>query len=238
VSRSPTLPFPRNVLQSELGGELERALADLLAMEALPTAGAAARRRTGVRRLPDRFPRLLALYGKKRAGKTSMGLFLERRYAGVVQIGFSEPIMAEVNAWLRESGLPHVIDDVNKAHPRYRYVLQMWSQARTLCDARYWLDPLEGRIQHALAAGARTVVLPGLRLPSEKEEIERIGGQVWKIVRVLGEDDADRTDAHLTETALDCVPEASFARVLRNDASSLLGWLRIVRAAVEDTSSG
>lgn len=186
----------------------------------------------GTHELPQAMPSLLALHGARRCGKTSMAEFLERRYKDVVQLGFSTPMIHELNGYLAFSG--HVVDDVNKADPDYRYLVQMWAQARRFEDAGYWSQPLVSACQEELARGARLVLMPGLREQIEKDAVESLGGEVWKIVNPnLPDDSRSAASRHPIERALDHLPDSAFARVVVNDAPDLLGWCRIVEEIVE-----
>ena len=129
----------------------------------------------------------------------------------------------------------HVLDDENKVDPRYRYLLQMWGQARRFEDPRYWLDQLEDLyLQTVGSDSAQLVLMPGLREPAEKDEVERLGGEVWKLVRPGLPDDQDVTSRHPNETALDDMPDSAFARVIVNDAPDLIGWCRTIEEALHE----
>lgn len=226
------LPFELDRFPADLRVELERAIAAVRVMEPLPP-GHELISRLGEHELPAGAPRILGLHGAKRCGKTSLADFLEIHFAGVVQYGFSEPMVGEVNAYLAGSG--HLIDDANKADPRYRYLVQMWAQARRFENPRYWIDPLIAGCRRELAAGARMVLLPGLREPLEWEAVSLLGGEVWKIVNpnLPALSAADKADQHPIERALAHVPDSDFDRTLLNDAENALAWCRLVRATVD-----
>jgi hypothetical protein len=230
-----SLPFNLAGLPSDVRRELVRAVTDVLALEPLPTTPQNDWHH-GHRALPDHLPRIVAVYGGKRTGKTSFADFLQRRYAGVHQLGFSVPMIVEANEYLAPYG--HVVDDVNKADLRYRYLIQMWATARRAEDPHYWIGPLESEIERALGEGARLVLLPGIRDPLEWDAIERSGGEIWKVVNPNVAEDDSPTSSHPIEHALDHKRDDEFTRLIVNDARSLLGWCRIAAAEIEASPAG
>jgi hypothetical protein len=229
LSSTPGLPLEIDTYPEDVRERLLQALAAVLAMEPLPPH-VVGHEHLGTHPLPAGMPKLVALHGKKRCGKTSMAEFLEERYQGVVQLGFSAPMIVETNEYLAPFG--HVIDDVNKADPRYRFLLQMWAEARRVEDPNYWVGPLSQACQAALETGARLILMPGLRELLEKDTVEALGGEVWKIVNpnLPPEDEARQ---HPIETALDHLPDEAFAKVLVNDAPNLLEWCRVVDVVIK-----
>lgn len=212
---------------SPLGNsDVDTALAAVLAREPLPP-GHVRIQREGRRDLPDTCPPLIALYGKKRAGKTTLADMLARRYAHVRALSFSYPIIQEVNRVLAGSG--HMLTDANKADADYRYLLQAWGQARRLERRSYWCDLLASEIRAAWTDGCRLVLAAGLREPYELEMITRLGGETWKIVRPS----SALEDAHPIETALDHVPDDFFARVIVNEDDRPVTLLRTAVRSLE-----
>ena len=249
VKSFPSLPLHLDTYPAPLAQDVARAIDQVTAMAPLP-AGRLGHGLTGRHPLPSPLPHLIAIYGKKRTGKTSSADFIEQRYGGVTQFAFSALIAKEINDYLatwppyrppsdlhgRTVTRPrHVLDDENKVDPRYRYLLQMWGQARRFEDPRYWLDQLEDLyLQTVGSDSAQLVLMPGLREPAEKDEVERLGGEVWKLVRPGLPDDQDVTSRHPNETALDDMPDSAFARVIVNDAPDLIGWCRTIEEALHE----
>lgn len=235
VARSlPAPPLHLGTYSPALEKDVLKAINQVAAIDPLPLV-AKVPQKEQKEPLPAGLPKLIAIYGKKRAGKTSLADTVEERYSGVSQIAFSSLIIEEVNDYLATlPGKTHVIDDENKADPRYRYLLQMWGQARRFEDPRYWLDQLDDLYRQALAQGnTKLVLMPGLREPAEKAEVERLGGEVWKITKPdIGLQDA--TSLHPNETALDNVPNAAFARIVVNDAPDATGWSAIVDKTIHE----
>lgn len=234
----------RETYPAELEGRLSEAIGNVLAMEPLPPGP---RRRPRIARhdLPAEAPRLLAAYGKKRAGKTTVADFLAIHYRGVVEVAFSTPMIHEVNEFLIAHG--HRITDHNKANSNYRRLLQTWAEARRFEQADYWTAPLIAKAEAELARGARMVIASGLRQPDEMEAFYNAGGEVWKVVRIpscpececrieephqegctLAEtwpehapDEDPLTDKHYTEIAFDTTPDEEFSLVIENDGDLL-----------------
>lgn len=230
----PPLPHDLTALSDDVREELERAVDNVLAMGPLPHSHHG-HHNPGTKPLPALLPHLIAVHGPKRSGKTSMADFIQQRYQGVAQLGFSAPMIAEVNDYLAPLG--HVLDDDNKAHPNYRYLLQMWAQARREEQADYWLKPLVDACRRELASGARLVLMPGLREPIEKEAVESLEGEVWKVVNPrLPVTEADHTSRHPIERALDDLPDEAFARIVVNDKPNLLDWCREVDRVLKEYS--
>lgn len=200
-------------------------------MEPLEAGVVEKERPSGRHPLPAKIPGLIAIYGKKRTGKTTVADFLTRHYAGVVQVAFSGPMIDELNRYLDGTG--HQITDVNKADPRYRYLVQMWAQARRFEDPDYWNKRVLEAVRAKAATGVRLVVASGLREPEEKFAIERAGGEVWKVTRPGLEAGSEIVDVHYNELALDAMPDFEFNRVFVNDGS----LLHLCRRVVADLES-
>ena len=218
----------------ELRREVKVAVADVLTSKPLPTSPMT-HKKGRTRQLPAEAPRILALYGKGRSGKTALAEFIGRRYADVAHVDFSAAMIAEVNELLDGTG--HRLDDRNKANARYRALLQAWAQGRRFEDPDYWLQRVHARVAAARSHGAELVVVAGLREPREKEAIERWGGEVWKIVRP-GVKVAGAAAKHRNETALYHVPDSEFAHVIVNTEGGYLSFLRKVRAGLHERNSG
>lgn len=234
----------RESYPADLDGRLDEAIAAVLEMEPLPP-GPRRRPRIARHQLPEQAPYLLAAYGKKRAGKTTVADFLAIHYQGVVEIAFSAPMISEVNLFLADSG--HHITDHNKANARYRRLLQVWAEARRYEQADYWTAQLIARAERALNAGARMVIASGLRQPDEMEAFYAAGGEVWKVVRIpscpececrveerhqqgctldgiwpkRNPDEDPIADRHYNEVALDSTPDEEFSLVIENDGDLL-----------------
>lgn len=189
--------------------------------------------------LPERIPRLIAIYGKKRTGKTSLADYIVRNYASVIQIDFSSVIIEEINDYLAtwkpwsEEPSKHIIDDANKADPRYRSLLQMWAQGRRFENPRYWLEKLNARCAE-MQGDNRLILMAGLREPAEKEEIERLNGEVWKVTRPNLPEDKDKTSLHINETALDGTADEEFARVIINESNDLSDWEGVIKKTLHE----
>lgn len=133
------------------------------------------------RSLPASHPRLIGLRGAPRAGKDVVAASFASNYIGVRRIAFSEPIIAELNAFL----MPffHVIVEENKSHLPYRRALQQWATMRKLEDAEYWAGQVKKMVQNIWAEGAQLVVATGVRDLSDVGAIRDLGGEIWHVQR-------------------------------------------------------
>lgn len=165
---------------------------------------------TGQEPAPEGSPRLLGLAGAPRAGKDVLAADLAGQYAGVVRVAFSDPIIAEVNAFLVPHG--HAICERTKSHPPYRRLLQQWGLMRRRESEGYWTGRLGERIGALHGQGAACVIATGVRAPSDVELIEQLGGVVWRVVRPGAHADV----SHPIERALAAMPDERFGAVLVN----------------------
>jgi hypothetical protein len=238
------LKLHREIYSDELNQRLDQAFSALADLSPLPP-GPRRRVRVPIHELPSGAPSLLAAYGKKRAGKTTVADFLAIHYRDVVEIAFSAPMITEVNEYLATSG--HFITDHNKANKHYRYLLQVWAEARRAEKEDYWTSQLLERAKAEIAKGARMVIASGLRQPDEMEAFFSAGGEVWKVLRIpscpececraeeahqqgctLAEtwpasspESDPLTDLHYNEIALDMTPDEKFSLVIENDGDLL-----------------
>ncbi len=98
-----------------------------------------------------------------------------------------------------------------------REVLQVvGGGARERIGERIWIDLLLARLRAMSTGEATRIVIDDVRYPDEKEALESLGGQVWRLVRtdLPASGDRDRS-----ETACDHLPDVAFAAVLRRSGS-------------------
>ncbi len=81
--------------------------------------------------------------------------------------------------------------------------------ARTHLSPTVWIDLWRNAY---LRSSAPRVVVDDVRYPNEKQALEQLGGQVWRLVRTDVPDSGDRDPS---EVACDHLPDAAFAQVLR-----------------------
>lgn len=254
------LPLQIDRYPDELRGRVFEAVQTVLDSQPLPP-GPTRKQRQPRHQLPGQAPFLVAAYGKKRAGKTTVADFLAIHFQEVTEISFSSPMIEEVNSFLAHSG--HLITDHNKADVRYRFLLQVWAEARRFEQADYWTERILGSARSALDGGARMVIAAGLRQPDEMEAFYAHGGEVWKVARVAscsvcgarvdephepgcreegyGHSDApsdERTERHYTEIALDEMPDERFSLVIENDGDLLALCSKAITAVTLERREG
>ncbi len=88
--------------------------------------------------------------------------------------------------------------------------------ARERIGERIWIDLLLERLQAMPPGEAARLVIDDVRFPDEKDALESLGGQVWRLVRT---DLPASRDRDRTETACDHLPDVAFAAVLRRSGS-------------------
>lgn len=168
---------------------------------------------------PAGAPTLIGLAGAPRAGKDVIAADLAARYAGVRRVAFSDPIIAEVNAFLAAHG--RAICERTKSHAPYRRLLQQWGLMRRREDEHHWTARLGELIGALRADGARCVIATGVRAPSDVDLIEHLGGVVWRVVRPGAQADV----SHPIERALAAMPDERFAAVITNSTEGDLSVL-------------
>lgn len=221
----------------ELREALESALRDVIDAPPVPPGREWLPKRLGKRPLPEGLPPLIAVYGKKRTGKTLFGELMVQHYADVALVSYSAPFIAEINHLL--APYSHRLTDTNKDNHHYRRLLQYWAQARRFEDHDYIIERIAAQAQAAYGAGTKLVIAAGLREPEEKAAVEDAGGEVWKIVRPALALDHDSASRHYNEIALDMVADEEYGQVIVNPSevparfSDLVGYCRAIVAAVE-----
>ncbi len=81
--------------------------------------------------------------------------------------------------------------------------------ARAHISPTVWIDLWRSAY---LRSAAPRVVVDDVRYPNEKQALERLGGQVWRLVRTDAPDSGDRDPS---EIACDHLPDTAFAHVVR-----------------------
>lgn len=121
---------------------------------------------------------LVGVSGKPRSGKDVFAEYICANYEGVERLNFSDPILSEVNGWLRPSG--RLITQANKSNPLHRTLLQVWGRARRFEYEQYWVRSLRQAIE---GSEAQLVIACGVRAPSDLELVEELGGICLRVVR-------------------------------------------------------
>ncbi|QDQ14314.1 hypothetical protein [Streptomyces spectabilis] len=154
----------------------------------------------------------IALIGRARSGKDSVGARLIARY-GYTRLAFADPLkdMAiGINPWISYDvpgfikhgtiRLADLIEHVGweRAKEEYsevRSTLQRIGQHMRSIDPDYWIDRLTKR----LARTSGPIVVTDVRYPNEVDKLDRYGFRIVRIARPS----IESTDAHESETALD-----------------------------------
>lgn len=153
--------------------------------------------------------RNVALIGRARSGKDSVGARLVDRY-GYKRLAFADPLkdMAlEINPWVPTTigvvvRLHRLIMDVGweyakENYPEVRRILQHTGESVRRRDPDYWVSTL---LQDAAEVDGPMVVTD-VRYPNEARTLKRHGFRLVRIIRPsLGDPDPN---AHISETALD-----------------------------------
>ena len=208
------LPFPGGPEFQEIHG----AAAEVLQSEPLPAEWERKTVEPGREPLPRGLTPLIGLSGKARAGKDTIADYILSRYAGVSRLNFSDPIIAEANAWLDGTG--HQITEGNKSEPVYRHLLQSWGASRRTEESDYWTRQLQQRVKDLWAGGSTLVLLCGVRTPTDLELVEKLGGGHWRVIRPGNRYRAE----HQIEKMLDELPRETMT-VIENPAEGDLGVL-------------
>lgn len=155
----------------------------------------------------------VALIGRARSGKDSVGARLESRY-GYTRLAFADPlkdIALEINPWIPTTPgvvvrLHRLIADVGweyakDNYPEVRRILQHTGQSVRDRDPDYWIRALT---RQAVELEGGPIVVTDVRYPNEAMALSRLGFRLVRVVRPsLGD---PSPDAHESETALDDQP--------------------------------
>ncbi|QPB09562.1 dNMP kinase [Streptomyces phage Sycamore] len=157
----------------------------------------------------------IALIGRARSGKDSVGARLESRY-GYVRLAFADPLkdMAlEINPLIPTSPgiyarLAPLIRDVGwefakDSYPEVRRILQHTGQSVRDRDPDYWVRALVSRVHDAWEYGAN-VTVTDVRYPNEADALKRLGFRTVRVIRPSLGDLPE--DSHESETALEGFP--------------------------------
>lgn len=157
--------------------------------------------------------RNVALIGRARSGKDSVGARLESRY-GYTRLAFADPLkkMAlEVNPWIvygiggmQSIRLADLIEHVGwerakDEYPEVRRILQATGQSVRDRDPIHWLRLMMASLDAARLAGAN-VVVTDVRYPNEANTLRLLG---FRMVRIIRPSLDDHSPTHASETALD-----------------------------------
>jgi hypothetical protein len=140
---------------------------------------------------------ILALHGRARSGKDTVGRYLEERH-GFTCISFADPIRAAMRAafeltdWHFDAGKEIPLDGLGKS-PRQLMQLFGTEFGRNLIHPDCWLIVSEHRCY-----GVENLVVTDCRFPNEAEWARARGGFVLEIVRP----NAPAVAAHSSEDGL------------------------------------
>ncbi|QPB09708.1 dNMP kinase [Streptomyces phage Shaeky] len=154
----------------------------------------------------------VALIGRARSGKDSVGARLVSRY-GYKRLAFADPLkdmVLEINPWVPTTPgvvvrLHRLIQDVGwdyakETYPEVRRILQHTGQSVRRQDPNYWVRVMRDTIDHTTGR----LVITDVRYPNEADFLAGYGFRLVRINRpALGDPDPN---AHISETALDDYP--------------------------------
>jgi hypothetical protein len=155
---------------------------------------------------------IVALAGRAGTGKTTISHYLGQKY-GFVRLAFADPLKRLAQRYFGFS--PGEIGE--RKTPAGRRTLQgIGMMFREQVAPDYWVRQMTPRLD-ALVAEGHKIIIDDCRFPNEKQLTESRGGAVWRVVRA-GQQIEYGPD-HITETALDPLPDAGFAAVITNNGS-------------------
>lgn len=166
-------------------------------------------------------PIVIGVTGLKGSGKNEVFHALNEGFSNVHHICMSDPIYAEVRAFLGATQ-----DEMEKNKAFYRPLLQWWGiYRRTKQGTDYWVKRAAERYQR-LAHRANVVVFTSVRMLNEVDMIKALGGRIWRVVRPGVE-----CDGHVTETQqLQIQPDMS----ITNDSTLETLHNRVVNAFIDE----
>lgn len=146
---------------------------------------------------------------------------------------FSDPIIAEANAFLAAAGTSREITPENKSWPPYRKLLQTYGLERRRADPSYWSKKLREEVNSLVAIGD-VVILTGVRTPDDLTFVRSfaepgLAPQVWKVYRPGNTYRAE----HDIEKALDHVSDAEYDHVIVNTENDFAGLTAAIRRGLK-----
>ena len=155
---------------------------------------------------------IVALAGRAGTGKTTIARYLEEKY-GFARMAFADPLKLMAQRYF---GLgPEEVGERKTATGR-RVLQGIGMMFREQVDEDFWVRQMPGRVDALLAEG-RPAVIDDCRFPNEKRFTEARGGAVWRVVRSTSE--IEYGPDHISETALDALPDEGFVAAITNDGS-------------------
>lgn len=179
-----------------------------------------------------RSPRIIALCGRKRAGKDTAASAL--RCFGYKPIAFAEPLKQMLVAFLVGSGWDHRIahytvyegdrekplDPLNGRSVRHALQALGTEWGRDLMHPDLWRDAT----MRAIAAQPdRRFVVTDMRFPNEAAAVKRVGGI---IIRIDRNDPSAMQDSHISEQMID---EIAPDYVIQNVSPSAKAFTKVVQ---------
>lgn len=184
---------------------------------------------------------LIGVAGHARHGKDSIAKVLKSEY-GFVQVNFADALR-ELAAWLNpvldidpndgtetmnyQEYLDFYGYEEAKTWVEFRdFLKDLGEGVRNIVDENAWVNAAVRKVVSSLERGDH-VVMTDVRYPNEVRAVERMGGEVWKVIRPNFNNGVDPT--HPSESH---IPHISADRIFNNDAT-LWHLETQVRATIE-----
>lgn len=126
---------------------------------------------------------IIGIAGQPKSGKDVVVDYLVANYKGIRRTVFSDYVIAETNAYLKENNYGHYITVENKSEDLYRELLQDWGIGRFEENPKYWSDKIKEGIQSMKVSGVDLILVTGVRLPADFDMIKEIRGDMWRVHR-------------------------------------------------------
>lgn len=145
---------------------------------------------------------IIGFAGKKRAGKDSSFMSIEKIYKPTLRVAFADALKEEVYKYvLKPNNIPiEALSDERKKH--FRLIMQGWGTEfrRGFIDDNYWLNKVKEKLDSLDLDGSLIVGITDVRFKNEADFIKSMGGFV---VRIHRPDTDDYTDMHSSEIDMD-----------------------------------
>jgi len=157
--------------------------------------------------------RVIGIYGKARAGKTTARRFLERY--NITPLSLADELKKAVNN-LFDVPLEELYSE--KKSERTRWILQFFgTECCRNIDPLVWVRKTSERILELSQEGVNLVVIDDVRFLNEVDMLKNDWNAT--IVKLVGPEDMVTTEEqknHISETQMDNVPDSYYDAVYRN----------------------
>lgn len=154
--------------------------------------------------------KILGISGKIGTGKSTLAELLAAMTPGAIRISYADALREEVAehfgfdlGFVRSQEFKEREFMVGLEVRSGRQLLQWWgTNVRRAADPDYWTHKMRHRLLHLSAVGHPLAIIDDVRMPNERDLINRMGGQVIRLEPYDGWQPGPGAD-HYSETALD-----------------------------------